>query len=296
MRIEWPTVAVAAAIAAGFGVTIALYDHVPVVVELLLFGVFGAWYGSLQHEVSHGHPTPWSWVNRMLVSVPLGLVYPFERYRVSHLEHHDADLTDPIEDPETTYVTIEFWQRASRPLRALLTFQRTVLGRMTVAPLRASVRFWADEVRRIRAGEAGLLGIWVRHLVGVALVLLVVARLGVPVWVFVVGTGWLGLSLTLLRSFAEHRAVSAGSRSATVDAGRFFSLLYLNNNHHHAHHAIPGAPWYELPELCRSLDGVGESAGGAGFYPAGYAGIIRQYLVRPVSSCVWPLERSSSTR
>ena len=35
---------------------------------------------------------------------------------------------------------------------------------------------------------------------------------------------------------------------------------------------------------------------GNGYYANGYVGIIRHYLVRPVSRCEWPLERSASSR
>ena len=38
---------------------------------VVILGVLAAWYGSLQHEVIHGHPTPWGRVNVALAAAPL---------------------------------------------------------------------------------------------------------------------------------------------------------------------------------------------------------------------------------
>ncbi len=63
-----------------------------------------AWQGSLQHEVMHGHPTRNRRINDAIGWPPLSLWLPYPIYRVSHLRHHrDEYLTDPIEDPESTY-------------------------------------------------------------------------------------------------------------------------------------------------------------------------------------------------
>ena len=35
-----------------------------------------AFHTSLQHETIHGHPTRWLWFNELLVSLPLGVVFP----------------------------------------------------------------------------------------------------------------------------------------------------------------------------------------------------------------------------
>ena len=39
---------------------------------------------------------------------------------------------------------------------------------------------------------------------------------------------------------------------------RWFNLLVLNFPYHNAHHTRPGAPWYRLPELHRTLYGPGD--------------------------------------
>ncbi len=80
---EWPTVAVAAAIASGLTATVALHEHLPAVAEVVVIGLLAAWYNSLQHEVIHGHPTPWQAINTAIAIAPLGLVVPFRRYRAA---------------------------------------------------------------------------------------------------------------------------------------------------------------------------------------------------------------------
>ena len=86
---------------------------------------------------------------------------------------------------------------------------------------------------------------------------------------------------TLLRSFAEHRAVDGETRSAVVRSNVVFSLLYLNNNLHHTHHARPRLAWYSLPRARDELGSDEIAARGAGSY-RGYADIARRYLLRPI--------------
>ena len=89
----------------------------------------------------------------------------------------------------------------------------------------------------------------------------------------------------MLRSFAEHRMTDTGPRSAIVRSGRFFSLLYLNNNLHHTHHVRPGLPWFELTAADAELAADAEVAAGAGLY-AGYGEIARRYLLHPFDAPV----------
>lgn len=48
-----------------------------------------AFHSSLQHETIHGHPTRFALLNEVLASLPLGVVYPYRRYKVLHLKHHN---------------------------------------------------------------------------------------------------------------------------------------------------------------------------------------------------------------
>lgn len=282
-RIEWPTILVAIAIAVGFAGVLAWHERLPLVVVLAALAVLAAWYNSLQHEVIHGHPTPWPGINTALAITPLGLVVPFGAYREVHITHHRSPaLTDPELDPESFAVPRGTWDRAGRLQRRWLTATSTLAGRMVLGPLVAGARWLRLGVGAMRApqGVARMLG----HVGGVALVLVTVHASGMSIWMYVAGVAWAGGALSLLRSFAEHRlpAEDDATRSAVVRAGRFFSLLYLNNNLHHTHHARPGLPWFALPEAHAALDSDRVAATGAGLY-RGYGDVARRYLFRPLT-------------
>jgi fatty acid desaturase len=281
--VEWPTIGIAVAIAAGFIVVLAGHESLPIPVVGGALALLGAWYNSLQHEVVHGHPTPWRRVNTALAVAPLGLVVPFTVYRQIHLAHHRADpLTDPDVDPESFYVSAATWSRCGPVRRAGLRAMQTLAGRMVLGPPVGAVQWW----RRIVSARAPA-ALIAKHVAAVALVLLVVWVSGLPLWLYVVGVAWGGGALSLLRSFAEHRRADAGTPSAVVHAGWFFSLLFLNNNLHHTHHARPGVPWYGLPDVHARLDGDRVAAAGAGLY-RGYGEIGRRYLFRPFDDLVAP--------
>ena len=247
--------------------------------------MLAAWYNSFQHEVIHGHPTPWPRLNRLLASIPLSLITPLATYRLVHIAHHrcQARLTDPTVDPESFSVTAETWASSGRVQRSLLWVMQTVPGRLLFGPLVLAVRTWRQH--RLLHGPAAV-RVGLKHLVGVGARLGMVAASRVSLATYVVGTVWGGGALSLLRSFAEHRAVEAGTRSAVVRSGRFFSLLYLNNNLHHTHHARPGAPWYTLPRLAAELESDAAARTGAGWY-RGYGSIVRRHWLRPLVSPVY---------
>lgn len=287
--IEWQTVIVAVAIAAGLGATIAAHDRVPTVVTLTALALLGAWYNSLQHEVVHGHPTPWRRFNTLFAIAPLGLVVPFSVYRHTHLAHHRTpNLTDPDADPESFYVDAATWERAGSLHRAVLVALRTLSGRLVLGPLVSCFRWWRHIAPSGRSQPGRRTVAW--HAVGVTIVLLAVRATGMPVWMYLVGFAWGGASLSLLRSFAEHRVPEGGTRSAVVRSNWFFSLLFLNNNLHHTHHARPRSPWYAIPALHEQLGSDDIAARGAGLYN-GYGEIARRYLVRPFDHPVAPSHR-----
>lgn len=278
-RVEWPTVAVAVAIWGGGAAVLAFHERLPTLLTIAVLGVLAAWYGSLQHEVIHGHPTPWRTVNATLAAAPLGLVIPFSTYRHTHLAHHRApELTEPGLDPESFHVSAATWDRCGPLRRATLRALRTLAGRMVLGPLVQAGACWtglADDARRSPGGAIRLLN----HLGGVVVVLLVVDAAGLAPWVYLVGVAWVGGALSLLRSFAEHRWTASGTRSAVVHASPVMALLYLNNNLHHTHHERPGAAWFRLPVEHRRLDASTAAARGAGVY-AGYGEIVWRYLFR----------------
>jgi fatty acid desaturase len=282
-RVEWPTLVVAVGIAAGFAAVLLGHESLPTPVVVGALALLGAWYNSLQHEVIHGHPTPWRGVNTALAAAPLGLVVPFAVYREIHLAHHRADpLTDPDLDPESFYVSAATWNGCGPVRRARLRAMQTLAGRMVLGPPLAALRWWR---RTLSARGPAAVARITAHVGAVALILVGVQAAGLAVWVYVVGVAWGGGALSLLRSFAEHRRADVGTPSAVVRTGWFFSLLFLNNNLHHTHHARPGVPWYGLPEVHARLDGDRVAAAGAGLY-RGYGEISRRYLFRPFDDVV----------
>lgn len=284
---EWPTIGVAMAIGAGFSGVLLGHRHLPVPITLALLAVLGAWYGSLQHEVIHGHPTPWRWVNVAFAMAPLGLFITFGRYRTSHLQHHrDVTLTDPLHDPESYYVSEEEWSRCGSVHRWFLHARRTLAGRMAFGP---AVTLWRTvrDIAHPASGRDALRSL--RSVAGVAAVLSVVRATGLPLWQYVVGAGYLAQSLSLVRSFAEHRSVPDGAPTAIVHGGWFWRTLFLNNNLHLTHHRRPAVSWYRLPAVHREmgLEAEAEAEAGAGVY-RGYGQIMRRHLFRPFGTPVVP--------
>ena len=279
-----PTWAVAVLAYGGWIALTFSYHALPWWIVLPAGGAVMALYGSLQHETIHGHPTRSRLVNEALGWAPLWLWLPYPIYRDEHRAHHDdAILTDPFADPESKYAALADWPRFGRLRRAALGFNTTLLGRLTLGPALIMADFLRRELRAVIAGAPGRRRIWALHALRLAPVLAWLWACGIPLWAYALLFVYPGLSLTLLRSFAEHIASpSPQSRTVTVEAGPFFSLLFLNNNLHALHHARPELPWYALPSL-------------AGRLPRptlryrGYGEIARRFFVRPIHAPVHPL-------
>jgi fatty acid desaturase len=227
----------------------------------------------------HGHPTRSALANEALVSLPLGLFFPYRRFKAMHLRHHNnAALTDPYDDPESFYYAMADWHVLPGWLRAILDFNNTFLGRFTLGPLIMLVGLVGSEARLIRHGDRDVLKAWLLHCAGIAAVLVWTwAICGIPVWIYV-AAAYLGLSVLNLRTFAEHQAHERrGARTAIVEASPIFGLLFLNNNLHYVHHEHPRVPWYRLPALYRSRrdEFLAENEG---YCFSGYLSMIRRYL------------------
>ncbi len=282
-RVEWPTLLVAATVYGSFGLATWYHQALPWWLLLPLGGYLVAWHGSLQHEVVHGHPTPWNWVNEALVFPSLWLWLPFRLYRVSHLTHHDdAILTDPARDPESFYVAPEDWDRLGPLCRAYFRAANTLAGRLILEPLRCVWLILASEIPRLARGDTAHLTPWLLHLAGAALVLIWALWVcGMSLLDYLVFFAYPGLSLTLLRSFLEHQARPApGARSVLVEAGWPLALMFLNNNLHALHHAEPGLAWYKLPARYRERRAE-LLANNGGYRYGGYLEIGARYLFKP---------------
>ena len=288
--VEWPTVGLAVLLYAGFGLLTWNHHALPWWAVLPLGGYLVCLHGSLQHEVVHGHPTRIDWLNEVFVFPSLWLWLPFRVYRESHLIHHrDEQLTCPINDPESNYLMPETWARMGPAGHAFRRALGTLAGRLVLGPPFFVGRLFVRELNRFAKGDRSHLLAWAIHIPGSALVLIwVVGVCGIPVLDYILLYAYPGVSLTLLRSFCEHRAArQVSERTAIVETGPVMSLLYLNNNLHAVHHARPGVAWYRLPRLLDEhrpefLAGNGE------YCFTGYWEIVLRYLVWPKDPTVHP--------
>ena len=284
-RWEWPTLVVAAVIYGLFAALTLYHAALPWWLLLLAGGYVTAWHGSLQHEVVHGHPTPHAALNEALVFPGLWLWLPFRRYRESHLRHHHTPvITDPLDDPESFYLSAGEWVRLNPVWKGFYLFHNTLAGRMTIGPAVAVFRLIRDEVARIAGGDRSALLAWMLHAAGCALVLgWAVGVCGMGVLEYVAYFAYPGLSLTLLRSFAEHQASNdPEERTAMVRSGPLMSLLFLNNNLHSVHHSEPAMAWYRLPDRARQIRD-------AGYEFRGYGEIAARHLLKPKEPVGFPL-------
>jgi fatty acid desaturase len=289
--LELPTLAVAAAVYAAFGLVTWFYHDLPLWLSAPLGCVLLAWHGSLQHETIHGHPTNSRRLNTLLGWLPLSLWISYEAYRRTHLLHHrfgGRHLTDPVRDPESYFVDAGTWLRFGRLRRALFAFRCTLIGRLLVGPALTIPMFWAHELHRLKRGA---LREWLRlleHAAGAALVLVwVVGVCGIPLWIYVLCFCYPSVSLGQLRSFAEHRYdQDPARRTVVVETNAFFSLLFLNNNLHVVHHDEPGIAWYRLPEAWRLKRSA--LAEPPLVYRGGYVEILRRHAFRPIIPVAHP--------
>ncbi|WP_062211703.1 fatty acid desaturase [Aureimonas sp. AU12] len=289
-RIEWPTVALAVMIHAGWLLATFFWSALPLPLLMLVGGWFVAWHGSLQHEVMHGHPTRRRIVNDAFGSVPLSLWLPYSLYRMSHLRHHnDEQLTDPIEDPESAYLTDAVWAKLGPVARALVRFNNTISGRLLLGPFVMVLGFLVSEASRLVRGDVRHARIWTLHLLASAGVLAWVLHVcAMPFGVYLLAFVLPGASLGRIRSFAEHRwAERSEERTAIVEQAGAFALLFLNNNLHVLHHLRPAVPWYRLPSVYRNeRKALVEQNGGLVY--AGYGDVFGRFAFQPHDTPVHP--------
>jgi fatty acid desaturase len=252
--VEVPTLLLIVATYAAWLAATFAYGRWPLWVVAPVTAVIVTLHSSLQHEIVHGHPTRWSGINRLFAIVPLSLWLPYERYRRSHLAHHlDERLTDPLDDPESYYWTAAAWARLTPLGRSIVRIQQTLAGRATVGAFWAIGRFLHAEWRVVLRNERGVRATWLEHLLWcVPVIVWVKVVCGMPLSVYVLTMAIPGTSLTLVRSFAEHRARPAVRyRVAIVEGSWILGPLYLFNNLHALHHEAPGIAWYEYPARYR---------------------------------------------
>jgi len=288
--VEWPTVVLATGNFTLFFLLTWFHASILWWILLPLGAITVALQGSLQHEVLHGHPFHDRRIDDLFAKPALWLWLPYEIYRELHLRHHRNDLlTDPLDDPESYYVTRRRWDELPAAMRKVLLFNHTLLGRLTVGPLLAIAGLWRQQATRLARGDGRLWLIWAEHALWVALLLVwIVGVCGMPLWQYVLLFALPGTSLSMVRSYMEHRpAADPGARCAIVEDGGFFSLLFLNNNLHAVHHRWPGIAWYRIPRLYRERrDEI--LAWNQGYLIRGYGTIAARFLLRPKDHPIHP--------
>ncbi len=295
------------------------WRHFEVPTWIVIVGVYGAWlaltwfyhalpwwvllpagayvvglHGSVQHELLHGHPTRRQWLNDLMARPSLWLWLPYGIYRDSHTVHHRTDkLTCPLDDPESNYVFPEQWERMGPIPRAVFAARGTALGRLALGPAVAVGRLIRQQAPLLARGDALALRQWSAHAAATASVLYwVLAVCDIPFHAYVALFAYPGLSLALLRSFAEHRPEREQARAtAIVEASWPMALLYLNNNLHALHHERPGVAWFALPGLYRAERAAILRRNGF-FLFCGYREILRRYLVSPRDQVPHPFYRA----
>ena len=248
--VEWPTLVLIAVCYGAWALAttwLALWSLPP---AMILTTLLITLHSSLQHEVLHGHPFRTRRLNEALVSLPLGLVYPYGRFRDLHLAHHqDEHLTDPYDDPETNFLCPKVWADASALRRAVCTANNALLGRMLMGPAITVIEFVRADSAAILRGDRAVARDWLLHLAGAVPVVVWVWHTAMPGWAYAVCC-YFGLSLLKVRTFLEHRAHElARGRSVIVEGGVVLPFLFLNNNLHAVHHAKPKVAWYHLPRV-----------------------------------------------
>ena len=295
MKTEWPTLAVLALAYGAFALATVWLAQWSVALAIVLAGLAAALQSSLSHEMLHGHPTPYVWVNGALVFPALSLCIPYMRFRDTHLAHHDDDrLTDPYDDPETNFMDPLVWAGLSVSTRRLMRANNTLLGRMLLGPMIAQVLFMRADGRAILHGDMRVLAGWLLHVPAVLAVVWWAHHVGEMAWWGYVLAAYLALSILKIRTFLEHCAHDvAQGRTVVIEDRGPLSFLFLNNNFHIVHHSHPGVQWWQMPRLYFA-DRDGYLALNDGYVYRSYGDVFRRYFLRakdPVPHPLWSGDR-----
>ncbi|WP_202334380.1 fatty acid desaturase [Mesorhizobium sp. L-8-3] len=290
--IEWPTVLLVVGCYGTWAATgFLVWPHHPII-ALIALTLTLTLQSSLMHEIVHGHPTRDARVNEAFVFLPIGLVWPFRRFKNLHLRHHaDERLTDPFDDPESYYRAL--WQHRDLPktMKQLLRANNTMVGRFLVGPWLSSIGFVIGDFKLAVEGDRAVRQAWLLHCVGLALVVpVIVFGFGIPLWLYVLVPVWIGQSLISIRTYAEHQWSEHPEGRTIIVERSPLSVLFLNNNLHFVHHKNPTAAWYDLPRLFRERREEW-IARNKGYVVPSYLALLKDYAFRAKEPVVHPMLR-----
>ncbi len=285
-RLEWPTLGLIAVIYGAWLTVVLHWRELGPWLGTPMLIVLSAWYMSLQHELIHGHPTPWAKLNACFGQAPLAVWYPYAIYRDSHLAHHnDATLTLPGIDPETYYLGRDAQAGAGAWRLRLRRWHNTAPGRLLLGPALG----WGHTLSTSwRAGGRRAALTWTWHALLLGALLALVRRAGIDPLYYVLAIAYPALSLTMVRSLFEHRAAPAAhARSVLNEAAWPWRLLFLNLNYHLVHHLHPGLPWFRLRSAYLARRAYYQ-AHADGFIERGYLPLLWRHRGTPVIADVHP--------
>jgi fatty acid desaturase len=250
-RSELPTWLLMVAVYGGWFACVIYWQTLGLTISTLLLMLLTTWYMSLQHELIHGHPTPFPRLNQLFGTLPLAVWYPYGVYRDSHLAHHrNHTLTDPDEDPETYYFSPARWAQLKPWQQQVIHLRNTFPGRLLIGPLLDMLSTLKTLVSAFIQRDKAAMAMWLIHLTLLSGLFYWMSQQGFsPLW-FVLAVSYPALMLTKVRSFYEHRAEEEPlARSVNNEAALPWRLLFLNLNYHSVHHDLPGLPWYGLRKV-----------------------------------------------
>ena len=284
LELELPTIALIVFCYGSWGLITLVGHHFHPILFVFLIAILTTLYWSLVHEVIHGHPSTSRRFNHALMFLPLGWIFPYGRFRDTHLEHHaTGNLTDPFDDPESFYLAQNRWIRKSRVARAILIFNNTLFGRLLIGPIISVSRFFLSELQLLTRPEMRgyLIREWGLHAIGLACVIgFIIAFTQVPL-TYYLAANYIGYSILLIRTFLEHQASEDfGERTVIIERCCPIAWLFLFNNLHVVHHSRPGIAWYRLPALYREQREKFVTMN-KGYIYKSYAEIIAKYFFVP---------------
>lgn len=247
-----------------------------------------AWFSSLVHELIHTHPTKNPIVNEALGFLPFNMWIPYRIYKKTHLIHHkNHNLTDPLLDPESNYLSQKHWDNLSNFRKKLVLFNNTLLGRLTIGPFLTIEKLYKTEFHKILLRDFSSLRAWANHIVGLIVVIGYLIYQEIPLIEYILSGVYPSISLSMLRSYAEHRySKKVSQRTGVIETNLFFRLLFLNNNYHWIHHQCPNMPWYQIERVYEENKAkVLESNGN--YLLKGYRVLFALYLWKPWNSVVF---------
>ena len=296
--IELPTLGLILLTYTAWTALVTQGHNLPILLWVVLFALNLTLFLSVNHEVIHGHPTRNATVNRLLLLFPLGWVFPYERFRDTHMQHHKTDeLTDPFDDPESWYYPKLAYEEMNAIIRATLTFNNTLFGRMLIGPIISVSKFYISEIIQIATDKHMrwyLVRVWSLHFALVAmLVSFIISYSAVSIWSYFIAS-YLGLSVLLIRTYLEHQASEGhAERTVIIEKCCPLAFLFLYNNLHAVHHEKPGIPWYELPDFYRTNSHWLKQLNNHYIY-ASYGEVFQKYFFTPKEAIPHPFLRGGN--